>query len=54
MALYLLREALLLSLVLIVLDADFTGCDCIYALCLLFRFRARLQAFSSSLPSQFL
>ena len=29
-------------------------CGCIYALCLLFRFRARILALSSSLPSQFL
>ena len=51
-ALYLLRYALLLSLVLIVLDADFTALR-LHLRCLL-RFRARLLAPSSSLPSQLL
>jgi len=45
--LYLLRKALLLSLVLIVLEADFTALW-LHLRCLLFRFRARLLAIPRS------
>ena len=52
--LYLLRWALLVSLIIIVLDTDFMALWLhLLALCLLFPFCARLLALSFSLPSPF-